>query len=224
VIQELLGALIGIEPDGTILSWNKCAETLFGFTSADPARPEFASQGWPRGPGRSEGGLGRSRCAGGEMTPHDVDILLVEDHAPDAELTLHALRLHTVESRVYVVHDGGPKRSTSSFCRGPFAGRSFASPPTVVLLDLKLPKVDGLEVLRQVKTDPRTRAIPVVVLTSSKVARDILHSYRLGVNSYVQKPVDFTQFRAAVKELGAYWLSLNEPPPAGAVAAEGTGG
>jgi len=157
------------------------------------------------------------------MTAHDVDILLVEDHAPDAELTLHALRLPNVEPRVHVAHDGA-EALDFLFCRGPFAGRSFASPPTVVLLDLKLPKVDGFEVLRQVKTDPRTRAIPVVVLTSSKVARDIVHTYRLGVNSYVQKPVDFAQFRAAVKELSAYWLSLNEPPPAGAFSAEGAGG
>jgi CheY-like chemotaxis protein len=157
------------------------------------------------------------------MSPHDVDILLVEDHAADAELALHALRLHDVEPRVYVAHDGA-EALDFLFCRGPFAGRSFTSPPAVVLLDLKLPKVDGLEVLRQLKADPRTRAIPVVVLTSSKVAQDILHSYRLGVNSYVQKPVDFAQFRAAVKTLGAYWLTLNEPPTAGAFSADGIGG
>jgi two-component system response regulator len=157
------------------------------------------------------------------MTPHDVDILLVDDHAPDAELTLYALCLDNVDHRVYVAHDG-PEALDFLFCRGPFAGRSFASPPAVVLLDLKLPKVDGLEVLRQVKADPRTRAIPVVVLTSSKVPRDVRQCYRLGVNSYVQKPVNFAQFRAAVKELGAYWLSLNEPPTAGAFSADGPRG
>src|SRR5258708_20553257 len=100
------------------------------------------------------------------MTAHDVDILLVEDHAPDAELTLHALRLPNVEPRVHVAQDGA-EALDFLFCRGPFAGRSFASPPTVVLLDLKLPKVHGFQVLRQLTPDPRTRAIPIVVLSSS---------------------------------------------------------
>jgi CheY-like chemotaxis protein len=99
------------------------------------------------------------------------------------------------------------------FCRGPYAHRSFQSPPQLILLDLKLPKVEGLEVLRIVKSDPRSKAIPVVVMTSSSEERDLVDSYRLGVNAYVQKPVDFDQFRSVVKELGLFWLVINQLPP-----------
>src|SRR4029077_7720165 len=102
------------------------------------------------------------------------------------------------------------------FCRGNYAGRSFDHPPRLVLLDLKLPKVDGLEVLRAVKTDPRTKSIPVVILTSSKEEKGMVESYKLGVNAYIQKPVDFDQFRQMVEQVGLFWLVVNEPPPSGA--------
>jgi two-component system response regulator len=146
------------------------------------------------------------------MTEPDVEVLLVEDNPADVELTLHSLARGGVAARMHVARDG-VEALDFLFCRGPFAARSAAMPPKLILLDLKLPRVDGLEVLRQVKADPRTRAIPVVMLTSSKIEQDVLSSYRLGVNSYVQKPVDFEQFRAAVTQLGLYWLLENEPPP-----------
>jgi len=106
------------------------------------------------------------------------------------------------------------------FCRGAHSHRSIDRPPRLILLDLKLPKVDGLEVLRQLKSDPRTRIIPVVILTSSKEERDVFTSYQTGVNSYIQKPVDFDQFREVVKNLGLYWLLVNEPPPRTAAASK----
>ncbi|MGH9780038.1 MAG: response regulator [Candidatus Acidiferrales bacterium] len=147
------------------------------------------------------------------MAKNEVEILLVEDNPADMELTLHALRAEKVGNNFFVARDG-EEALDFLFCRGAFQERSFEHPPKVVLLDLKLPKVDGLEVLRQVKGDPRTRPIPIVVLTSSKEDRDLVHSYQLGVNSYIQKPVDFDQFRQTVKQLGLYWLVVNEPPPA----------
>ncbi len=101
------------------------------------------------------------------------------------------------------------------FCRGAFADRSFEHPPKLVLLDLKLPKVDGMEVLKQIKSDPRTKIIPVVIMTSSKEERDLVASYHLGANSYIQKPVDFEQFRETVKTVGLYWLVINQPPVVG---------
>lgn len=138
------------------------------------------------------------------MAPHDVEILLVEDNAEDAELTMRALKGRNLANRLHWVKDGAEALA--------FLGaRDAGAGPKLILLDLKLPKVDGLEVLRQVKTDPRTRSIPVVVLTSSKEDRDIAASYELGVNSYVQKPVAFDGFVAAVSELGLYWLLLNRP-------------
>jgi CheY-like chemotaxis protein len=146
------------------------------------------------------------------MMKKEVEILLVEDNPADAELTLHALRNGNLSNRIQVVGDG-EEALDFLFCRGAFAGRSFDHPPKLVLLDLKLPKVDGLEVLRQLKSDPRTQAIPVVILTASKEEKDMVNGYRLGTNSYIQKPVDFQQFREAVKQLGVYWLVVNQPPP-----------
>ena len=145
------------------------------------------------------------------MPETDVDILLVEDSPEDAELTLHALRKHNLANRIFWARDG-EEGLDFLFCRGTHSGRSFQQTPKVVLLDLKLPKVDGLEVLRLLKNDPRTKAIPVVILTSSREESDVVRGYRNGANSYVQKPVDFDQFREAVRQLGLYWLVTNEPP------------
>lgn len=142
----------------------------------------------------------------------DVEILLVEDNPADVELTLRALRKEKLGNNVHVARDG-EEALDFLFCRGPYEGRSFQRPPRIVLLDLKLPKVDGLEVLRQAKSDERTRSIPIVILTSSKEERDLVNGYHLGANSYIQKPVDFDQFRATVKQLGFYWVVVNEPPP-----------
>ena len=140
-----------------------------------------------------------------------IEILLVEDNPNDVELTLHALGEHNVANRVFVVPDGA-QALDFLFARGAFASRQASSPPRVVILDLKLPKVDGLEVLRSVKADPRTRTIPIVVLTSSREEQDIAESYRLGVNSYIVKPVEFERFAQAIKALGVYWLLLNQVP------------
>jgi two-component system, response regulator len=145
------------------------------------------------------------------MNSAETDILLVEDSPDDAELALHALRREHLANNIFVVRDG-EEALDFLFCRGPFAERSFEQPPKLVLLDLKLPKVDGIEVLKQLKDDPRTRAIPVVVLTSSKEERDLVRSYDLGANSYIQKPVDFEQFRETVKTLGLYWMVINQRP------------
>lgn len=140
-----------------------------------------------------------------------VEILLVEDNPYDVELTMHALRQHQLANRIHVVRDGA-EALDFLFCRGSYAGRSIADTPKVVLLDLKLPLIDGMEVLRQVKANPHTQAIPVVVLTSSREERDIIETYQLGVNSYIVKPVDFGQFTDAVRQIGLYWVLLNEPP------------
>ena len=140
-----------------------------------------------------------------------LEILLVEDNPNDIELALHALKKHNLANRIQVVRDGA-EALDFLFARGAFSHRDINQTPRVVLLDLKLPKVDGLEVLRQVKADPRTRKIPVVVLTSSREERDVVESYSLGVNSYILKPVDFQQFTEAVRTIGLYWLLLNEPP------------
>ena len=146
------------------------------------------------------------------MPESDVEILLVEDSPEDAELTLHSLRRNNLANRIFWAKDG-EEGLDFLLCRGKFTDRSFQHPPKVVLLDLKLPKVDGLEVLRQLKDDPRTRSIPVVVLTSSREEADVVRGYRNGANSYVQKPVEFEQFREAVRQLGLYWLVTNEAPP-----------
>ena len=148
------------------------------------------------------------------MTQTDLQILLVEDNPKDVTLTLHALREENLGNTIQVARDG-EEALDFLFCRGEFASRSFDHPPRLVLLDLKLPKVDGLEVLRAVKGDPRTHAIPVVVLSSSREESDLVKSYKLGVNAYIQKPVEFNAFRQAVKQLGLFWLVVNEPPPAG---------
>lgn len=147
------------------------------------------------------------------MADNLVEILLVEDNPDDVELTLHALQRHKVTNSVQVVGDGA-EALDFLFCTGQYAGRAADNAPKVILLDLKLPLVDGLEVLRQVKGDPRTRTIPVVVLTSSREERDIVESYQLGVNSYIVKPVDFGQFTEAVREVGLYWMLLNQSPGA----------
>jgi CheY-like chemotaxis protein len=145
------------------------------------------------------------------MTDHQVEILLVEDNPNDVELTLHAFKKNHFANRIHVVRDGA-EALDFIFGQEAYAGRSMADNPKVILLDLKLPKVDGLEVLRRIKGDPRTLKIPVVVLTSSREERDIVESYQLGVNSYIVKPVDFDQFTDAVRQLGLYWVLLNEAP------------
>ena len=146
------------------------------------------------------------------MNQDHVEILLVEDDPDDMELALHALRADNLANHIEVARDG-EEALDFLFCRGKNSQRSFENPPRLVLLDLKLPKVDGLEVLRQLKGDPRTKAIPVVVLTSSRQEADMAEGYKFGVNSYIQKPVDFEQFRKVVKEAGLYWLVVNQPPP-----------
>jgi len=145
------------------------------------------------------------------MNGNEVDILLVDDSHDDVDLTLHALRAENLANRVFVARDG-EEALEFLFCTGPHAGRSFDHPPKLVLLDLKMPKVDGMQVLKQVKGDARTRAIPVVLMTSSREERDMVSGYDLGVNSYLQKPVDFDEFRKMVKLLGLYWLVTNRPP------------
>ena len=145
------------------------------------------------------------------MTENIVEILLAEDNPNDVELTLHALRRYNLANHIHVVGDGA-EALDFIFCTGAYAHRDITNGPKVVLLDLKLPLVDGLDVLQRVKGDPRTRMIPVVVLTSSREERDIVESYRLGVNSYITKPVDFEQFTEAVRTLGMYWVLLNQPP------------
>lgn len=138
-------------------------------------------------------------------------ILLVEDNHNDAELTMEALEEHNLANHVEWVHDG-EEALDFLFCRGKYAG-TFCNDLAVVLLDLKLPKVDGLDVLRQIKADEHLKFIPVVVLTSSCEERDLVESYKMGVNAYVVKPVDFHEFMDAVKKLGVFWAIVNEPPP-----------
>jgi two-component system response regulator len=142
-----------------------------------------------------------------------VEILLVEDNPNDIKLALHAFQKHNLANHVWVVRDGA-EALEFIFCTDRYAGRKLENGPKVVLLDLKLPLVDGLDVLRQIKADPRTRATPVVVMTASREESDIVESYELGVNSYIVKPVDFEQFTEVVRHLGFYWLLLNQPPTA----------
>jgi two-component system response regulator len=143
---------------------------------------------------------------------HQKMILLVEDNPDDEALTLRALTKSRVLNKVEVARDGA-EALDFLFCRGAYAERDPMEQPQIILLDLKLPKVDGLEVLRQIRSEPRTRMLPVVILTSSKEEQDLIAAYSGGANSYVRKPVDFNQFVEAIKQLGLYWLILNEPPP-----------
>jgi len=141
----------------------------------------------------------------------EVEILLVEDNADDLEMTLRALRRANMANNILVARDGA-EALEFIFGEGPPNGRKIEHGPKLILLDLKLPKVDGMEVLKRVKTDSRTKLIPVVVLTSSNEQRDLVESYKIGVNSYIVKPVNFERFASAVAELGMYWLLLNQAP------------
>ena len=142
----------------------------------------------------------------------DRIILMVEDNPDDVELTLRSLRKNNISNEVVVVRDGA-EALDYLFATGNYSGRDISVMPAVILLDLKLPKVSGLEVLRRLRADKRTEILPVVILTSSKEEQDMINGYKLGANSYVRKPVDFKQFNEAIKQLGLYWLVINEPPP-----------
>ncbi|MBD1930913.1 MULTISPECIES: response regulator [Cyanophyceae] len=139
------------------------------------------------------------------------EILLVEDNPNDLELALLALRRNKISNHIHIARDG-EEALNFLFRKGPFADRNLNNNPKLILLDLKLPKIDGLEVLQAIKSDPQTRKIPVVILTSSCEECDMVDSYQLGVNSYIVKPVDFEQFTEAVRQLGLYWLVLNQSP------------
>jgi len=145
------------------------------------------------------------------MNPELKRILLVDDSDRDIELTLDALAQHNLANEVITLHDGA-EALDYLFRRGPFADRTTTN-PAVVLLDLKMPKVDGIEVLRQLKSDPDLKTIPIVVMTSSREEQDLVASYQLGVNAYIVKPVEFPEFVKAVRVLGVFWAVLNEPPP-----------
>jgi two-component system, response regulator len=144
------------------------------------------------------------------MEPHEVEILLVEDNPHEAELTIRSLKKSNLANKLKLIDDGADALDFI-FLRGAYADATASFSPKLVLLDLKLPRVDGLEILRQMKADDRTKGIPVVILTSSKEERDIIESYKLGVNSYIVKPVNFESFTKSVSELGMYWLLLNQP-------------
>jgi two-component system response regulator len=143
---------------------------------------------------------------------HDKTILLVEDNPDDEALTLRAFKKNNIGNEVVVARDG-VEALDYLFGTGAYADRDLSVTPAITLLDLKLPKIDGLEVLRRLRTDERTKLLPVVILTSSKEEQDLVNGYRLGANSYIRKPVDFNQFVEAVRQLGLYWLVLNESPP-----------
>jgi CheY-like chemotaxis protein len=143
------------------------------------------------------------------MSYNDVDILLVEDNLADAELTLDTLKEKNLANKIYHVEDG-KQALDFIFAEGQFKDRNIKSKPKLIILDLKLPKINGLEVLKKIKTDERSKAIPVVVLTSSTETKDLVESYELGVNSYVSKPVNFEDFSNSIAELGLYWLILNQ--------------
>ncbi|ODS30483.1 MAG: response regulator receiver protein [Candidatus Scalindua rubra] len=146
------------------------------------------------------------------INPQTKIILLVEDNPDDVELTLRALKTNNIRNEVVVVNDGA-EALDYVFGTGAYAGRDTSIMPVVILLDLKLPKVDGLEVLKRLRSDERTKLIPVVVLTTSDEEKDMVESYKNGANSYIRKPVDFASFREAVQQLKVYWILLNEPPP-----------
>ena len=139
-----------------------------------------------------------------------IELLLIEDNPQDLELALLALHQGSIPPRIHVSRDGA-EALDFIFCQGAFADRHITNQPKVILLDLKLPKIDGLEVLKRLKEDPRTAMIPIVVLTSSKEQTDVVESYKLGVNSYIVKPVNFERFTEAVRDLGLYWMRLNQP-------------
>ena len=145
------------------------------------------------------------------MSPSTVEVLLAEDNLADAELIMLSLGGAFVR-RIHHVHDG-EEALDFLLCRASYAQRSLEAPPRLILLDIKLPKVSGLEVLEEIKRDPRTRAIPAVLLTSSRIEEDVVRGYLLGANSYVQKPVQFERFRQVVRQVGEYWLAVNEPAP-----------
>ena len=149
---------------------------------------------------------------------HKVEILLVEDNANDAELTIRALRRNKIVNDILLAEDG-VEALDILFCRGSYKDRSFCNPPRLVLLDLKLPRLGGMEVLRAIRADERTKAISVVIFTSSNEERDLIDSYKLGVNAYAQKPIDFEQFAETVRQIGMFWMLINEAPPPGAFAA-----
>ena len=142
----------------------------------------------------------------------DQVILLVEDNPDDAELTRLALEESHLANEMIIVRDG-QEALDWLYCQGPHGERDPCRLPSLVLLDLKLPKISGLEVLQRIRSDPRTRRLPVVILTSSREEQDLMRSYDLGANSYIRKPVDYTQFLEAIRQLGIYWMVLNEPPP-----------
>lgn len=143
------------------------------------------------------------------MSPSTVEVLLADDNPADAELIMLSLGERIV-GRIHHVHDG-EEALDFLFCRAMYAERSFEAPPKLIVLDIKLPKLSGLEVLEEIKRNPRTRAIPAVLLTSSRLEEDVVRGYQLGANSFVQKPVQFERFRQVVRQLGAYWLAVNEP-------------
>ena len=146
------------------------------------------------------------------MSEHEVELLLVEDDANDLELAMRSLRKHHLANKIHVARDG-EEALDFLHARGLYAGRAANGLPKVVFLDLKLPKVSGLQVLREMKSDARLRSVPVVVMTSSGEQRDLVEGYRLGVNSYIQKPIDFDRFQTVVGDLGYYWLVVNKSPP-----------
>src|SRR5580658_8174667 len=148
----------------------------------------------------------------------EVEILLVEDSAEDAEVTIRALRRSKSAHEIRVAEDGA-EALDFLFCRGEHKDRTFVHPPRLVLLDLKLPKISGMEVLRAIRADERTKAIPVVVLTSSKEERDLIDGYKLGVNAYAQKPVDLEKFSETVRQIGMFWMLVNQAPPSASFAA-----
>jgi len=145
---------------------------------------------------------------------NEVEILLVDDSPEDVELTIRALRRNKIANEIQVVEDG-VEALDFLFCRGSYEDRTSTNPPRLVLLDLKLPKIDGLEVLRAMRADERTKAVPVVILTSSKEQKDVIRGYNLGVNAFVQKPVDFEQFGEAIRQIGMFWMLINQAPPQG---------
>ena len=146
------------------------------------------------------------------MKQNQVEILLIEDNPDEAELAIRSLRKNNLANNLVHIDDGA-EALDYIFCRGKYAGNDISFTPKVILLDLKLPRVGGLEILKQVKTDERTKSIPVVILTSSKEDSDLIEGYNLGVNSYIVKPVNFESFAKAISELGMYWVILNQQPP-----------